>query len=589
MKKKSSRRGGASIMLTDSSIPLEHRRQMLRSLCAQEGEKHEQIVDDLLDAATNTNGEALHAKKAEELSEVLEALKGGPLRVGTFLVLHPANGAARRANVILEGGDATCPVVSDQRLGAELEAGDAVTVDLKTNALVGRAAMLPPAGQVVRFRRVLSSGRIEVSIRDQDEQIFYASAPLLRDIEQGTVEPGRALLACSRSQFAFEPLPQVEGVDGYRYLARTPVPDVVASRDIGGPPPYLDETIDYLRSEMIDPSRRRRYGLRRSQTKLLCGVSGSGKSLSIQALWNAMYFVMSEVTGVPVDDLPPRVLRLRMPKVLSKWLGESDRNIDRFFDEVEALAAETFTAPDGQVYELPVLVIGEEIDGLARARGQGDPVYDRIQTTALERFDTNCDSLRDRLVIFLFTTNVPHLVDPAFLRRAGGTMEVFGRLSRRAFEAVLSKQVNGLPLARSLGPEAAVRKKQLVREVSAWLYASNGEDKDGLVELTYVGTTVPDKKRRRDVMTGALVDRAVQQAAAVACRAERVATGGKKERGVTPEMLKQAIDSQVRSIIDQLTPANAENYLTIPDDVRVSTVRRIDPPAVPSFQLRRTP
>ena len=46
--------------------------------------------------------------------------------------------------------------------------------------------------------------------------------------------------------------------------------------------------------------------------------------------------------------------------------------------------------------------------------------------------DVTCQQLKDKLVLFLFSTNVPEIVDPAFLRRPGGTTERFGRLTRRS-------------------------------------------------------------------------------------------------------------------------------------------------------------
>ena len=100
----------------------------------------------------------------------------------------------------------------------------------------------------------------------------------------------------------------------------------------------------------------------------------------INALWNAMYRIISEATGVPVDALPPRVMRLKASEVLSKWLGESDKQLARFFQEVDQLVSEPFEAPDGRQWQLPILVIAEEIDALARARGE-DGVHDRILAT----------------------------------------------------------------------------------------------------------------------------------------------------------------------------------------------------------------
>ena len=39
---------------------------------------------------------------------------------------------------------------------------------------------------------------------------------------------------------------------------------------------------------------------------------------------------MADVVGVNLDQLPPRVLKLKLSSVLSKWLGESEQNLERF-------------------------------------------------------------------------------------------------------------------------------------------------------------------------------------------------------------------------------------------------------------------
>jgi SpoVK/Ycf46/Vps4 family AAA+-type ATPase len=272
-----------------------------------------------------------------------------------------------------------------------------------------------------------------------------------------------------------------------------------------------------------------------------------------------------------------------MAEVLSKWLGESDKQLDLFFDEVNQLADETFTAPDGTIYELPLLAICEECDGLARARGD-DAIYDRIQTTLLQRLDTTCQELKNKLVIFLFTTNVPHVVDPAFLRRAGGTTERFGRLNRRSFLAVLNKHLRGLPFQSDNGHPQTELERQAATDLAGWLFSPNGPDK-GLVELTYVGSSHPVLKYRRDFLTGGLLDRAIQEAAVEARRAELEGTG---RVGLASALLLTALDRQVRAVVDQLHIHNVTNYFDLPDGVRVASIRRIDQPAVLPLELERT-
>ena len=104
------------------------------------------------------------------------------------------------------------------------------------------------------------------------------------------------------------------------------------------------------------------------------------------------------------------------------------------------------------------------------------------------------------------------------------------------------------------------------------------------MELTYAGQTHGTVRHRRDFLTPALVDRAVQQASRTASQVEW-ASG--REAGITSESLMCAVDQQVRNIVDQLTVHNAHSYLALPDGARVASVRRIDQPSVLPLQLER--
>jgi hypothetical protein len=62
-------------------------------------------------------------------------------------------------------------------------------------------------------------------------------------------------------------------------------------------------------------------------------------------------------------------MRLQMNEVCPSGSATSDKRLSRFFDEAEQLAAEKFTTPDGARFDLPLLIIFEECEGLARQRG----------------------------------------------------------------------------------------------------------------------------------------------------------------------------------------------------------------------------
>jgi hypothetical protein len=141
---------------------------------------------------------------------------------------------------------------------------------------------------------------------------------------------------------------------------------------------------------------------------------------------------------------------------------------------------------------------------------------------------------------------------------------------------VVQKQLAGRPFA---GTHTAGR---AAAELEAWLFCDDGEP--AVVELVYVGETTPEKKQRRDFLTAALIDRAVQQACGTACDAEWC---GRGTGGLTPALLARAIEDQVRTLADVLTPQNAARHLSLPDGVRVGTVRRLEGPALLPAELER--
>jgi hypothetical protein len=569
-------------MLTDPSAPIKMRLEMLRQVCHADEEIAEQMLIELLEAAGKASAGEQAMAKAEELAQLLQQLQEGPMRCATFYGLTESELLGRRAHVIFQDGTSAFCALPDAKLAGALHCGDTVWLDAQGRALLFHQPEPVTQGEEGRLERCLPGGDVEVSMGELTRMVCHSSARLSEQIERGEAAPGSTLIVCPRRMMAFYALPPLDGLTHMRFLSREPVPDVTVERDIGAPPAFIEELASHVERELTDPALGRRYGLRRARMHLLTGVPGSGKTLSIYALWRRIYEIMEEFTGVSIEDLPQRVLQLRSSEVLSKWVGESDRNIARFFDEVEQIAGETFATPDGRIVELPVLVICEEIDALARQRGS-DAIHDRIQATLLTSLDPARGVFRDRLVLVVCTTNAPGLVDAAFRRRAGGTVSNFGRLDRSGFRAVLHKHLNGRPFRGQNGASDDAWRRRAVADLTAWLFAPNGSDA-GQVEITFVGQPNPVLKHRRDFLTGGLVDRAVQEATRRACVEE---WRGAEDPGLSTERLMCALDAQVRDIVEQLTPGNCEQYLSLPDAMRVGTVRRVPQAPVLPIELER--
>jgi ATP-dependent 26S proteasome regulatory subunit len=570
-------------MLFEDKIPLEHRKMLLADLCQNGTPEADTTLESILRAAAGSEaGLKLLRHRKKELDGLLEALRDGPLRCATFVRSTSSNGGPKRALVRMPDGTSVYTVVNDEALSGALRRGDAVLLSGRGEMIVAREEPGAETGEEARLEAWLGD-RVEVSLRGDERYVLDTTDALRRRLEEGTLPPGSPLLVCLRRGMALEAVARpADELARFMYLAREPVPDVVAERDIGDPPPFLGRVREICRQEMLDPGRRRRYGLRRCATFLLTGTSGSGKTLCVSACIRTAYEVMAEATGIEIDRLPPRVIRLRASKLLSEWLGRSDKNADRLVDEIVELADTPLSLPDGRSVELPVLVVLEEFDGVARRRGlDHDGVHDRIQTTLLQRLDhTTNRALRERLIFIFATTNVPGLIDPAWLRRVGGQVIHFGRLRRGGFLSVLEKHLRGRPLAGGAAQVAA--------DVAASLYSANGSDRP-LVEVQLAGTSAPRLVHRRDFLTGSIVDRAVQQAAEEACRAEEAGdssgAGGGGGSGITARLLLGAIGAQVEALARSLTPANVAEFCDLPEGMRVANVRRLEQPAVAAWEL----
>jgi ATP-dependent 26S proteasome regulatory subunit len=573
------------LLLGDAAAPLEQKREFLKMLLHDPSPDAQAAVASIFTTLSANSAEQLHQQKAQELAQVLKQLEDGPMRTAAFIEMLPRNGfSATQAQVMLDDGSSACSVVPDARVAESLRRGDRVLLDGCGKAVLYRIAGAPKAGEEAQLERRIDDRHVELTLRGHERCVFLASQELADKLARDEVKPGSALVVNSRLALAYDALPPAEGHTHWKYLSREPVPDIDLERDVASPPSCIAESIEHVRTELIRPEIGRRYNVHRCMMRLLAGVSGSGKTLAIQAIISGVYGVMSEVTGLPVNDLPPRVFRLRMSEVLSYLLGQSDQQLALFFKSVEEAASQPFVAPDGRRFMLPVIAVMEEIDGLARARGGHDAIYDRILTTALQWLDATRPELREKLILYLGTTNEAEQVDRAFLRRIGAIIDRFGRLDRHGFAAVLQKHLNRVPVPANNGTTPEEARRHILRDVTSWLFSPNGTDR-GLVELIYAGSTTPVARHRRDFLTGALVERSVQEAAKAA-RREELRTG--EAGGVTHLLLLRAFENQFRSLADQLSEANVRQYVDVPDGARVATLRRVPQPALLPQELQRT-
>ena len=568
-------------MLTDESVPVERRVEMLRIMISNGSDSTADLLATILSRASSDASAELK-KKTATLQELIEAIEAGPFRTARFVRMIKRNGSAPRALVTLHDGSPAATPVVDAKLARRLRCGDGVLMDAQGRAVLHREDSLPETGETAILERRLNDHQVLVTLNHDERRVLHASASLVDKLEAGEVEPGAAILVNGQQGFAFDAIAVDDELSHYRYLDRSRVPSRV---EMACPPAYIGSLVKHAEMAMRAPEQLRKWKLPLSRFVLLEGVTGSGKSLSIELLRLRLAELTAEVHGISIEDVPPSIFRIRPSEIYDKWLGASDRNLKRVFDEVEQMASRPIQTPAGVTIERrPIIGVIEELEGIARSRGgQNDPVYDRILVTLLQSLDPGRSALVSCLVFWICTTNLPQAVDSAAMRRVADHVERFSHLSRPAFTQVLSAKLDDLPVAPSDDVvDQDERRRRLTGQIANWLYCPNGDD-PGQVELVYANGE-PEKKYRRDFLTGAVVARSVQQATSELCAEEFDRSA---DVGLTAERLMDALNQQIGAMAAQLSPQNVASLLRIKEGGHVSHVRLIGQPEILPHHLRR--
>jgi transitional endoplasmic reticulum ATPase len=158
----------------------------------------------------------------------------------------------------------------------------------------------------------------------------------------------------------------------------------VSWEDVGGLHDAKRTLYDNLIAAIKEPEKFIRMGVKPPRGALLFGPPGCGKSLIARAL--------STESGA-------NSIMVRGPEVLSKWVGESEKAVREIFRKARASS--------------PCVVVFDELDSLARPRGEDDlSGNERVLSQLLTEMDDSGSSG----VLVIGITNRPDLIDPSLLR-----------------------------------------------------------------------------------------------------------------------------------------------------------------------------
>ncbi|MGH7446700.1 MAG: CDC48 family AAA ATPase, partial [Longimicrobiales bacterium] len=157
--------------------------------------------------------------------------------------------------------------------------------------------------------------------------------------------------------------------------------------DVGGLDEAKRELRDGVELPLRHPQSFERLGIRPAKGFLLFGPPGTGKTMLAKAV---------------AREAEANFIATKSSNLLSKWYGESERQVSRLFQRARQVA--------------PTVIFIDEIDALAPTRGGGlgEPaVTERVVNTLLAEMD-GLEELRG--VVVIAASNRPALLDPALLR-----------------------------------------------------------------------------------------------------------------------------------------------------------------------------
>ena len=189
--------------------------------------------------------------------------------------------------------------------------------------------------------------------------------------------------------------------------------------DVGGLHNVKRILHDNLIMSIKEPVNFSRMGIRAPRGALLFGPPGCGKTLIAKSL--------ATISSA-------NIIVVRGPEVLSKWVGESEKAIREIFRKAKSSS--------------PCVIVFDELDSLARPRGQDDiSGNERVLSQLLTEMDDSGSSG----IIIIGITSRPDLIDTSLIRPGRLDLIVYVESpDEKARNEIIGKLTSEMPLSKDV-------------------------------------------------------------------------------------------------------------------------------------------
>jgi len=510
-------------------------------------------------------------ERIAELGQQLDAVTHPPVTLGLLTGLPRTRGAAGDTGDAVDAADAAQPrevavSLSGRQMllhvhpgvdDTELQVGRRVAVN--DQMLVVATLPEPRTGEAVTLEERLDDARVLVTTGAGGTRILTLSSALGRIAGTGEgLKPGDTLAADLRADVATALIERTS----VEQLVVAETPDV-SWADIGGLGPQIEQIRDALELPFTHPELFHAYGLRAPKGLLLYGPPGCGKTLIAKAVATSL---ADSPSASGIKGRPPAFLNIKGPELLSKFVGETERQIRAIFDQARKAAAE----------DRPVVIFFDEMEALFRTRGTG--VSSDVETMIVPQVLAEIDGVESlRNVVIIGASNREDMIDPAILRP--GRLDVKIRVNRpdaAAAEEILARHLTAdLPLdpteLTAHGGDREATAASLRRIVIEALYARN--DATAVLEITEahaVSGTSTRVLHLADLTSGAMLAAIVSRAKTASIKDELAGGAG----GLNAARLRSAVKTEARQN-EEITGATTPEGWARLIGTRTSQIRNV--------------